>query len=132
MRTIKYTGFSDEINVYIDEIKSFVPFKRNQWKQVSDIIASSLLKKDNWIDKEDFIVNISEFKLPATLGFFRFGALGDLIQLVPVARYIKRKYHHRIILITQFIHVDFMKNFRDVFVDVLPNTGYHKVKWINS
>ena len=128
MRTIKYTGMSDEILVYIDDIKTFIPFKRNQWFEVSDIIANSLLKKDKWIDKEDFIVNLSEFKNPITIGFFRFGALGDLIQLVPIARYIKRQYNHRIILITQHIHVEFMKNFKDVFIEVLPNTGFHKSK----
>jgi len=128
MQTIKYTGCYEKTGFYIRCIKQFITFKRNEWKNVQDNVADELLQDFRFISKLDFICNLSEVKTPIRLGLFRFGALGDLIMLLPVARYIKRVYKHTIVLITQSQHIDFFKNLPDAFDQVLSNESFHRNK----
>lgn len=129
MKQIKYTGYSESIDVYIDKLRTFFPFKRNTWKEVSDEVAEELLKNPHWISKDDYSINLSILKEPITLGLFRFGAMGDLIQLIPIARFIKREYKHRIVLITQRMYLDFFSRIKDAFDEVYSNEIFHRDKY---
>lgn len=129
MKEIKYTGYADNIAVYLDKQKFYMYFSRNKWKSVSDDIAINLLKDNHFISKEDYLCNLKILKTPLKLGIYRFGAMGDLIQLIPIMKWIKEKYKHKIILITQSQYVDFFRKVPEAFDEVYSNEVFHRNKY---
>lgn len=139
---IKYTGLYEKIQICLIQYSYFKQFVRNEWTETPDKIAEILLKEEYFLSEEDlkFITPIDnlpqetkiveetkiEFQdLRYKLGIIRFGALGDLIMLLPVARHLKKLYNFNITLITQDRFVATMKRVTDAF-DTVINIGLYK------
>lgn len=139
---IKYTGLYDKIQICLIQYCYFKQFVRNNWTEVPDKIAEILLKEEYFLSEDDLkfikpsetipqetkIIAQTPIELKDTrfkLGIIRFGALGDLIMLLPVARYLKRLYNFNITLITQERFVGPMKRVIDAFDNVI-NIGLYK------
>lgn len=123
---IKYTGYSDTMNFYIRDLKQFYGMKRNIWTDVPEKIANILLKDNHFISKDDFCFKLEQIDHPIRLALFRFGAMGDLIQLIPIVKFIKKEYRHKIILITQDCFVEFFSKIPEVFDEVYSNSSFRK------
>lgn len=125
---IKYTGYADNICLYMDYSKKYLYFKRNEWKETLEKDANILLKDPHFISESDYVVDMTKLKTPIRLGLYRFGAMGDLIQLIPIVKYLKKQYGHTIILITQACYINFFKNFPDIFDEIYSNEVFHRDK----
>lgn len=118
---VKYTGLNEEIVLSINlngkpQQRSFV---RNRWSEIPNEVAEIVLKSDYFISESS--VNFDK-NIPSgtTILLKRGYALGDLIQLIPVVRYLKRKYNFVIHIWTSSQYVSFLKMF-NVFDEVYGN-----------
>ncbi len=140
---IKYTGLYEKIQICLMQYSYFKQFVRNNWTDVPDKIAEILLKEEYFLSEDDLKFNKPLESIPQEtkvidqtskenkdirfkLGIIRFGALGDLIMLLPVARHLKKIYNFRISLITQERFVGPMKRVVDAFDDVINLNLYKK------
>lgn len=81
---------------------------RNQWYDIDDSIAEVLLKNPYFLSQDQ--VNFNKIKNTEIL-IQRNYALGDLIQLIPVVRHLKKSHNLKISLVTSQRYVDFMGEF---------------------
>jgi hypothetical protein len=125
---IKYTGLQEKIFIDIrvkgKDYKRH--FERNIWTDVGDLdVAKSLLKSPFFLCEENFKFKIEDNEDSVIL-LKRCYALGDLIQLVPVIKYMKRKLGYKFALWTSIRYAEVMKwfnIFEDVYAD-LPRKKY--------
>ncbi len=115
---ITYSGLYSSIIISIPTSngKFSKIFTRGEWYNVPEEVFNILIKNDHFTSKE-CLTNILRYE---HIYLKRLYALGDLIMLVPVARYLQKK-GVRITLITSPRFVEFMKEF-DCFVDVITTT----------
>lgn len=125
---IKYTDWYDTLTVRVPELNFSGYFQRNVWKNVPDIVAKELLKMSHFICEEDIKFDGTMPTTPGHFGLNRFGALGDLIMLIPVVRYLRRTTQHRFTLITSPRYIQTFKPFPD-FVDVISSSAMDKSKF---
>lgn len=125
---IKYTDLYQKINVALPEFKFFNSFKRNVFQEVPDHIAKKLLENNFFISETDTIFTHEIFKKEKVkIGFFRYGAMGDLIQLLPIARYFKKTYPNlELHLICDLRFCDIFKREKDAYDKVLSKLEFHK------
>jgi len=125
---IKYTGSYDQIQIYLSEFKCFCGFKRNEWKELPDKIGNFIIKNNqNFYAEHELIFNPEDFnKSGLKICLFRFGALGDLIQLVPLMKYFKKNSNCHFTLATSKIYVDVMKELTDCFDNIIDNSKMKK------
>jgi hypothetical protein len=117
---IKYTSWYESIHIRLPELKFDAPFRRNVWVDVHELVAKELLKSPMFLCEADLIFDKNIFQTPKHFGINRFGALGDLIQLLPIIRYMRRTMGHKFTLGTQAQYVPIFKDF-DIFEDVIPD-----------
>lgn len=112
----------------VNVLGQFYNFNRCQWKDVPDLIGQELIKGNFFISDKDIQINKTLFdKKDKNLAIKRFGALGDLIMLLPVVRYINRKAGRIVFtLVTQQEWVWIFKRETETFKDVIPNTTFRK------
>lgn len=136
---IKYTGLYENINICLIEYNYFKQFHRNDWTEVPEKIADILLKEEYFLCEKDMEFTNVAFNTPTKvipnktpedkrykLAIIRFGALGDLIMLLPVARYLRRVYNFNITLCTQGRFVEQIKRAKDAFDSVIVVNDYRK------
>ena len=87
---------------------------RNQWYDIADDVAKVLLKESYFLSQEQ--VDFTKIKNTEIL-IQRSYALGDLIQLIPVVRHLKKSHNLKISLLTAQQYVDFMGEF-NVFENI--------------
>ena len=123
---ILYTDIYSTITVNV--LGQFLNFERCVWKDVPDIIAQELIKGNFFISEKDVQFNKTLFdKKNKNLAIKRFGALGDLIMLLPVIRYINRKAERIVFtLITSECYINIFKPETETFRDVISLTKYKK------
>jgi hypothetical protein len=90
---VKFTDWYDSINIRIPEMNFDHPFRRNTWVEVPEFIATELLKSPMFVCEADLQFDSRVFLTPGNFAINRFGALGDLIQLLPVVRHLKLSGH---------------------------------------
>jgi len=127
---IKFTGLQEKIFICLRV--SGVEYKkhliRNQWYDIKDEkLSEILLRSKNFISEENlkFDGNVST---NGVILLKRGYALGDLIQLVPVIKYMKRKLNYKFALWTSFQFAEIMKWF-NIFEEVhseKPRKVYEK------
>lgn len=127
MMKIKYTGLQEKIfvNMIVECVEYKQHFVRNEWTNIhDDKIAKALLKSKFFISEDNLKFDNCDKQQPILLQ--RNYALGDLIMLVPVIKYMKRTKGMRFSLITSPCFVDIMKWF-GIFEEVFsgtPKRGY--------
>lgn len=126
LKRLKYTGLYDRIYVEVplkgETFRSH--FSRNIYYDIENQeVVDILLKSPYWLSEKNFKYILQS---AGTLVTIRRGyALGDLIQIIPVIKYMKREFELRFILYTEDKYVAIMKWF-NVFEDVFG--GFPKVK----
>lgn len=122
---IKYTGLSQSIIVKESALGIDYFFQRNIWKDIPVEHAEYLLKSWYFLTEENFnFSNIPDNT--RRIALCRFGALGDLIQLIPIVRELQMTYPGNLwYLICNQEYVDFMKQ-TQVFEDVMEAAYYEK------
>lgn len=124
---IKYTDLYEKLDMWIPELNFRETFERNVWKEVSTNVGERLLRNTFFISKEDIEKNKELFKNPRwNMAVKRFGALGDLIQLLPVVRYLKKLYGVKFTLVTQETYVWIFKRETDTFKNVVSASDFKK------
>lgn len=136
---IKFTGLYEKINIVLIENNFYWTFKRNTWYDVPDSIANILTKMDNFLTEEDLKFDKSLIKRkeveakkePANKKKFRlcinrFGALGDLIMLLPVVRQLKKMLDCEVTLATQACYAKWFVRETDAFDKVITTNLYNK------
>lgn len=124
---IKYTGLQETIfvNMIVECVEYKRHFVRNEWTNIhDDKIAKALLKSKFFISEDNLKFDNCDKQQPILLQ--RNYALGDLIMLVPVVKYMKRALGMRFSLITSPCFVDIMRWF-GIFDEVyssMPKRGY--------
>ena len=127
---IKYTSGYDMIEKRILEYRACLIFKRNEWKEVPDKIAEILLKEETFISEQDFVFDKKYLKTSnLNIGINRFGALGDLIMLLPVIRYLKRITNNKFHLITQHNFVPIFQKEISTFTTTIPYNKYKRMDY---
>jgi hypothetical protein len=108
---IKYTGLTETLlmSLSLNGKNTNIHMQRNVWYDFDEVVGQILLKKSNFVDYKK--VDISKVSKDETVLIQRMYALGDLIQLVPVIRFLKDKYSLKFDLKTSPQFVEFMKCF---------------------
>jgi hypothetical protein len=124
---IKYTDSYEKIHINIPEFKFLYTFTRNTYYDIPEKPAQYLLKtsrfflaKDDTIFSTDLLLNKK-----CKVCFNRFGALGDLIQLLPIARYFKKQNTHLTLYLA--CHPSYVPTFsreKDAFDKVISKQEY--------
>lgn len=116
---IKYTDGYERIRKIIPQHDFTYEFKRDEWVDVPLNIALILLKDHHFISEEDMLFSPAIFNAAGlNIGIKRFGAFGDLIQLIPIIKHLRKISNNKYTLITNKSYVNDMKEF-DVFHDVI-------------
>lgn len=124
---IKYSGLYETINIKLSGINFDGLFRRNVWREVSIEIADRILKNNFFISEKDYIDILPSFERFTNFAFFRYGALGDLIQLLPIARYFKKRYSNiKITLVSTESYSSPLRRLRDAFDEVIPISSFNK------
>jgi hypothetical protein len=128
---IKYTAGYSTQDIRLSDISNDVyRFEKNIWKEVPDHIANRLLRSPIFVSENDWIFDPDYMKTSnKDIAINRFGALGDLIMLLPVIRYLKRTTNNRFHLITQQHHVKTFSREKKTFTSVVHNTTAKKEKY---
>lgn len=129
MKTVKmkFTGLRSRIEIRDLESKYFLTMSNNVYYDVPEYIAAKYRNDSHFFFQEcEKIDSLCERYPSKNFGFHRWGALGDIFQLVPVAKYIKRVYQCKITLITEFGFHDLFKNTKDAFDDVIQMQRYDR------
>lgn len=133
---IKYTDGYDKIRKNIPSHDFTCEFKRNEWADVPLNIALILLKDTRFICEDDLIFSPAIFNAAGLkIGIKRFGAFGDLIQLIPIIKHLRKISNNRYTLITNKQYVDDMKDFavfHDVVVSGSDMTRFDKVIYLDG
>jgi hypothetical protein len=133
---IKYTDSFEKIQVRLRKFNFDCIFKRNEWKAVPRKIARILQKRPNFITEDDVIFHpelLKESNLK--IGLKRFGAYGDLIQLIPVVKYLKRTTNNKFYLLTNNQYIKDFKSFNvfdDVFQQNINRKLFDKVIYLDG
>ncbi len=118
---IKYTDGFEKIRKIIPLHDFTCEFKRNEWTEVPLNIALILLKDTRFICEKDMMFSPAIFNAAGlNIGIKRFGAFGDLIQLIPIIKHLRKISNNKYTLITNKQYVDDMKDF-DVFHNVVAS-----------
>lgn len=127
---IKYTGLYETINLKLADLQLDYNFKRNVWSDVSDEISTRILKNNYFISEDEFKNIPLAFEKYTNIAFFRYGALGDLIQLLPIARYFKKKYPHlKLTLVSTESFAWPLRRETDAFDVVIPIAKFVKTEF---
>lgn len=133
---IKYTDCYEKLLVVIDKFNFTKEFIRNEWAWVPKRVAVKLLKNNYFITEQDILFNPEIFKQAnLKIGLKRFGAYGDLLQLIPVVKYLKRTTNNKYYLLTNNCYIHDFKSF-NVFEDVLkfntPRGKFDKIIYLDG
>lgn len=134
-KKVMYTGSYKRVFVNIDA-KPFPFLKhldRNVWYSLDKQIADYLLRSPNYISEDNLTIN-KAIKVDDVILIKRSYALGDLIQLIPVIKFMKKRYQYKFILWTSPQFVDIMKWFK-IFEDVIcakPKERYEHFLILNG
>ncbi len=125
---VKYAGLQDTIfvTICINGVNYMRHFKRNTFYDLPDDIAKAILKNRFFISDVDLNFNNCDKELPILLQ--RKYALGDLIQLIPIVKYLKRTQGLKFSLVTSERFVETMKWF-NIFENVysrMPKADYEQ------
>jgi len=124
---VKYTDSYEKIRKNIPLHDFTHEFKRDVWFAVPVNIAIILLKDQRFIAEDDIIFSPAIFNAAGlNIGLKRFGAFGDLIQLIPIVKHLKKISTNKYTLITNKQYVNDMKEF-GVFDNVLPTGTIYAV-----
>lgn len=125
---IKYTSSYDQIQLFLFKENCFPSFRRNEWKEVPDHVAKVILKDNaNFYCEADFIFDTKEFlNNRLNICISRFGALGDLIQLIPIMKYFKDNSKSIFTLATSKQYVSVFKTQTHLFDNVIENSNLRK------
>jgi hypothetical protein len=133
---IKYTNSYERLQVILHKYNFDKIFIRNKWESIPRKIAKELLKRRNFISEEDTIFNPGILKQEnLKIALDRFGAYGDLLQLIPVVKYLKRKTTHKIYLLTNSQYINDFKSFKifdDVYLNNINRKIFDKVIYLNG
>lgn len=133
---IKYTDGFERMRKNIPLHDFTQEFVRNQWADVPLNIALIILKDPKFVCEHDIIFDPEIFNsVGLNVGIKRFGAFGDLIQLIPIIKHLKARSKNKYTLITNQQYVSDMKEF-NVFDNVV-STGtnlalFHKVIYLDG
>lgn len=118
---IRYTDLYDTLEIRLPQFNYFRTFERCRWYDVEDRIGQELLKSDYFVRKEDLDFEKTLLKTGLErIALSRWGALGDLILLAPLAKAFKKKFNVSLTLVTQKCYIEFMSYFIDIFDAVIP------------
>lgn len=124
---MKYTGLGSTFEIRDLKTMYFKTMNCNVYADVPLYIAERYRNDPHFFFYEsDKIQDLCEKYPTKNFAFHRWGALGDIFQLVPVAKYIKRVFKCRITLITEFGFHDIFKNTKDAFDDVIRLYRYDR------
>lgn len=124
---VKYSGLYESIAIRIPEMNFDGYFLRNVWRDLPEDLAKRVLNNNFFISEEDFKDILPSFDRLKNIAFFRYGALGDLIQLLPIARYFKRKHKDvKITLVSTESYSSPLRRVRDAFDEVIPISSFNK------
>ncbi len=133
---IKYTDCYEKLLVIIDRYNFTKEFIRNEWTWVPKHVAVKLLKNNYFITEQDIIFNPDIFKKAGLkIGLKRFGAYGDLLQLVPIVKYLKRTTNNKYYLLTNDCYIEDFKKyniFDDVFKSNKARNWFDKVIFLDG
>ena len=120
---IKYTGLYEEISIQLFQFKFYGIFKRNTWKDIPENVAEYILKNNDYFfsEKEALFSQKDFLQSGRNICLVRFGALGDILMLIPIMHYFKRISTNKYTLATEQRNVEVFKN-QDIFHNVIPNT----------
>lgn len=109
-------------------MKTFVGFERNVWKDVPEALGNIILRDNpNFFGEHELIFSPSDFsKSGLKVCLYRFGALGDLIQLIPLMRYFKKTTNCNFTLATSKQYVAIFSEQKDLFDSVIENVKMKK------
>ena len=133
---IKYTDGFEKIRKNIPLHDYTQQFIRDEWTEVPLNIALILLKDQKFISEEDVMFSPAIFNAAGlNIAIKRFGAFGDLIQLIPIIKHLRSISNNTYTLITNKSYVDDMKEF-NIFHNVLPTgtstVNYDKVIYLDG
>jgi len=116
---IKYTDGYAKVRKNIPSHDYTKEFHRDVWEEVPLHIAMILLKDKHFISEKDVMFESKIFNSAGlNIGIKRFGAFGDLIQLIPIVKHLKSISNNKYTLITNQVYIDDMIDF-GVFDDVI-------------
>ena len=119
---IKYVGLQEKIFIsFILNKRTFVRhFTRNVWQDIKDESDAEFILKNPYFISEKHLIFDHKQEITETILIKRGYALGDLIQLVPVIKYMKRKLGLKFALWTSPQYATIMKWF-NIFEAVFDN-----------
>lgn len=128
---VRYTDLCERQRFTIPAENFDMNFERGKWYEVPDKIGVLLMRNPHFMSENDLIFNKKLLAKPGiVLAFKRFGALGDIVQLMPTARKLKQLYKKmKIILVTEKMYVDAFKGQPDVFDQVVDVTEFQKINF---
>ncbi len=133
---IKYTDGYERIRKIIPQHDFTYEFKRDEWVDVPLNIALILLKDHHFISEEDMLFSPTIFNAAGlNIGIKRFGAFGDLIQLIPIIKHLRKISNNKYTLITNKSYVNDMKDFgifHDVIVSGSDLSKFDKVIYLDG
>jgi len=119
---VKYTDSYKHIQIKMHKHNFYRIFERNKWSSVPERVVEDLLKIRSFVTESDLIFNPAEFKkADLKVGIKRFGAYGDLLQLLPVIRYLKQNTNNHYYLITNPQYIQDFKEY-GIFVNVVSTS----------
>ena len=136
MNRIKYTDSYENIRINLDKLNISISFERNVFKEVSQEVADILLKNPIFLSEHDLIFNPELLKYAnLKLGIKRFGACGDIIQLIPIIKYLKKTTNNKYYLLTNPKYVNDFKSyglFEDVFESNYSRNFFDKMIYLDG
>jgi hypothetical protein len=84
------------------------------------------------MSEADFQDIIPALEKGGKIAIDRYGALGDLIQLLPVARYLKRKYPIHLTLVCQLSFGHILEREKDAFDSIISKSKFCKFDYKRS
>ena len=101
---IKYTGWYGQITAEMFD-KIHIHFVRNVWKDIPEKYGKRISKGRHFLCENDLI--FTDDIVGAHILIQRNCALGDLIQLIPVIKFLKKHKRCKFSLLTNQIYVNF-------------------------
>jgi hypothetical protein len=127
---MKYTGMASPIEIRDLKTYYFLTMNRNQYYDVPLYIADKFRGSMHFFFNEcEHIDKLCEKYPQKRFAFHRWGALGDILQLVPVAKYINRTFGCQITLITSPIFQTTFNKTTDAFDEVLHITEFDRYQF---
>lgn len=114
----------------IPDLNFMITMKRYRWYDVEEKYAKRILQNNYFMSEEDFKNIRTTFeKGKQRVAIDRYGALGDIIQLLPIARHLKAHYDVHLTLVCQLSYGNILKREKDAFDEVISKAHFNKFQF---